>query len=199
MPAQLVALNDGPSILLDKPILLLGRHPECDVQIDSRKVSRRHCCIAQVEDYLVVRDLDSTNGVRINGVRVVEGRLNPGDELSIGSHRYQVIWDKDPSPPLPRWRDHEPAARAPCPLPAEQVDDDVLESSDEPVPLAEPPRPLARKAPAAQGTPPGGTPLAAPGPPDRPATEESLALPDNLELLPGSGSHPGPAPVKDEG
>src|SRR5262245_43874570 len=93
MPAQLVALNDGPSILLDKPILLIGRHPECDIQIDSRKVSRRHCCIAQVEDYLVVRDLDSTNGIRINGQRVVEGRLNPGDELTIGSHSYQVTWD----------------------------------------------------------------------------------------------------------
>jgi pSer/pThr/pTyr-binding forkhead associated (FHA) protein len=90
MPAQLVALTEGPSILLDKPILLLGRHPECDIQIDSRKVSRRHCCIAQVHDYLVVRDLGSTNGVRINGIRVVEGRIKPGDELTIGSHRYQV-------------------------------------------------------------------------------------------------------------
>ena len=76
MPAQLVALNDGPSILLDKPILLLGRHPECDIQIDSRKVSRRHCCIAQVHDYLVVRDLASTNGTWINGRRVVTGRLS---------------------------------------------------------------------------------------------------------------------------
>ena len=75
MPAQLLALTDGPSILLDKPILLLGRHGECDVQLNSRKVSRRHCCIAQVHDYLVVRDLGSTNGVRINGERVVEGKL----------------------------------------------------------------------------------------------------------------------------
>src|SRR5262249_18029231 len=63
MPAQLLALTDGPSIVLDKPILLLGRHGECDVQLNSRKVSRRHCCIAQVHDYLVVRDLGSTNGV----------------------------------------------------------------------------------------------------------------------------------------
>src|SRR3954462_258192 len=93
MPAQLIALNDGPSILVDKPILLLGRHPECDIQIDSRKISRRHCCIAQVNDYLVVRDLGSTNGIRINGVRVLEGRLAAGDELTIGSHRYQVVWD----------------------------------------------------------------------------------------------------------
>src|SRR5437764_10199513 len=93
MPAQLVALTEGPNILLDKPILLLGRHPECDVQIESRKISRRHCCIAQVSDYLVVRDLGSTNGIRINGARVLEGRLAPGDELTIGTFRYQVVWD----------------------------------------------------------------------------------------------------------
>src|SRR5438552_12783438 len=93
MPAQLVSLTDGPSILLDKPIILVGRHPECDIQIDSRKISRLHCCIAQVSDYLVVRDLGSTNGIRINGVRVVEGRLHEGDELTIGNHRYAVQWD----------------------------------------------------------------------------------------------------------
>src|SRR3954465_734474 len=93
MPPQLVALSEGPNILLDKPILLLGRHPECDIQIDSRKISRRHCCIAQVETYLVVRDLGSTNGVRINGVRVLEGRLTDGDELTIGTSRYQVTWE----------------------------------------------------------------------------------------------------------
>src|SRR5438874_11691872 len=93
MPAQLVALTEGPSILLDKPILLLGRHPECDIQIDSRKISRRHCCIAQVGDYLVVRDLGSTNGIRINGVRVLEGRLRAEDELTIGGYRYRVSWD----------------------------------------------------------------------------------------------------------
>src|SRR4051812_31539770 len=93
MPAQLISLNDGPNILLDKPILLLGRHPECDVQIESRKISRRHCCIAQVSDYLVVRDLGSTNGLRINGVRVIEGRLAPGDELTIGTYRYRVVWE----------------------------------------------------------------------------------------------------------
>src|SRR5436305_15328181 len=93
MPAQLLALTEGPDILLDKPILLLGRHPECDIQIDSRKISRRHCCIAQVSDYLVIRDLGSTNGIRINGVRVLEGRLAAGDEVTIVNHRYQASWD----------------------------------------------------------------------------------------------------------
>src|SRR3954449_2375865 len=101
MPAQLVALHDGPNLLLDKPILLLGRHAECDIQIDSRKISRRHCCIAQVSDYLVVRDLCSTNGIRINGLRVNEGCLREGDELTIGNHRYQLKWNAQQAEPAP--------------------------------------------------------------------------------------------------
>jgi pSer/pThr/pTyr-binding forkhead associated (FHA) protein len=101
MPAHLLSLTDGPSILIDKPILLFGRHEECDVQLNSKKVSRRHCCIAQVNDYLVVRDLGSTNGVRINGQRVAEGKLIPGDELQIGNFKYQVCGDV-----LGRSKDH---------------------------------------------------------------------------------------------
>ena len=135
MPAQLVALNDGANILIDKPILLIGRHPECDIQIESRKISRRHCCIAQVEDYLVVRDLDSTNGIRINGVRVLEGRLHAGDELTVGGTRYRVSWEE--------------AIRRPARVPARppMADDDMLEECDEPVALPDPgarPQPLPK-------------------------------------------------------
>ena len=101
MPAHLLSLADGPSILIDKPILLFGRHEECDVQLNSKKVSRRHCVLAQVNDYLVIRDLGSTNGVRINGERVAEGKLRPGDELQIGNFKYQVCGDL-----LGRSKDH---------------------------------------------------------------------------------------------
>ena len=94
MPAHLLSLADGPSILIDKPILLFGRHEECDVQLNSKKVSRRHCVMAQIgSDYLVIRDLGSTNGVRINGQRVAEGKLRPGDEVQIGNFKYQVCGD----------------------------------------------------------------------------------------------------------
>lgn len=95
MPVMLLSLADGPSILLDKPILLFGRHGDCDVVLHSKKVSRRHCCLAQVNDYLVVRDLGSTNGVKINGLRVEEGRLRPGDELEIGNFRYRVCGEAE--------------------------------------------------------------------------------------------------------
>ena len=105
MPVHLLSLGDGPSILVDKPILLFGRHEECDVQLHSKKVSRRHCCLAQVNDYLVIRDLGSTNGVRVNGQRVAEGKLVPGDELTIGNFKYQVCGDvlggSNEQPPVP--------------------------------------------------------------------------------------------------
>lgn len=165
MPAQLIALNDGPSILVDKPILLLGRHPECDIQIDSRKISRRHCCVAQVHDYLVVRDLDSTNGVRINGERVIEGKLLPGDELTIGNHRYRVSWDEAPVGPV------MPVVARPRPMVPIDADDELLESCDEPVPLPEPGRPAR---------------------PPLPRTDEGPVLPEDLKLMPGSGSFPQP-------
>lgn len=99
MPIHLLSLAEGPSILVDKPILLFGRHQECDVQMNSKKVSRRHCVLAQVEDYLIIRDLGSTNGIRINGERVREGKVVPGDELVIGNFRYQVCGELFPSAP----------------------------------------------------------------------------------------------------
>jgi pSer/pThr/pTyr-binding forkhead associated (FHA) protein len=133
MPPQLLALTDGPNIPLDKPIVLLGRHQECDIQLASRKVSRRHCCIAQVNDYLVVRDLGSTNGIRINGVRVLEGSLKEGDELTIGNHNYRVQWNAPPPRGPVVGREASRIMRTP-------EEDDQLESCDDPVPLAEPPR-----------------------------------------------------------
>ncbi len=91
----LIALTEGANIPLDKPIVLIGRHQECDIQIPSRKISRRHCLLAQVNDHIVVRDLGSTNGIRINGVKVLEGDLHTNDELTIGNMSYQVKWGDD--------------------------------------------------------------------------------------------------------
>lgn len=97
MLIRLVPLDDAdslPTIIVDRPIILIGRHPECDVQIRSSKVSRKHCCLAEVDvdghPALCVRDLDSTNGTRINGNIVAEGRLNTDDELTIGAFRFKV-------------------------------------------------------------------------------------------------------------
>jgi predicted component of type VI protein secretion system len=190
MPARLVSLDDGSSILLDKPILLLGRHPECDIQVESRKVSRRHCCIAQVDDHLVVRDLASTNGIRVNGEKVQEAILKPGDELTLGNQRYRLEWDSCPEIPLPRMG--RPAAAPPADPPLgpkgfprrrTEIDDAALESCDQPIPLDEPEpvdlplEPLGPEGPS--------SPI-----PPQPAAEGPI-LPDILDLAPSGDRIPG--------
>jgi predicted component of type VI protein secretion system len=183
MPPQLVALTEGPNILLDKPVLLLGRHQECDIQLASRKISRRHCCLAQVNDYLVVRDLCSTNGVRINGVRVTEGALREGDELTIGNHRYQVRWHAqgpEAGPPDRHALPGKEAGRRTRAVPYEE--DDQLESCEEPVPLSEPLEAVGKGPvlPSAPAHPPGKEAVA----PGAARNPPSLVLPDDLELAP---------------
>jgi predicted component of type VI protein secretion system len=71
-------------------MIVVGRHPQCDARLDSLRVSRHHCCMTQDKGEVVVRDLGSTNGIRINGQRVEMGRLRPGDELSIAHIRYRL-------------------------------------------------------------------------------------------------------------
>lgn len=140
----LVALTEGTNILLDKPVLLIGRHQECDIQIPSRKISRRHCCIALLSDHLVIRDLGSTNGIRINGIKVVEGNLQANDELTIGNVRYQVKWSADEAQPLPAPKQAIKPGKPPH-QPA------LDESADEPMPLSEatqaPPKPGSMEIP----------------------------------------------------
>lgn len=91
MPACLIPVESSAApIPLDKPILLFGRHPDCDIPLrDSRKISRRHCCIAQVNSNYVIRDLGSMNGIRVNGKRLSESILAEGDTVLIGDLQYQ--------------------------------------------------------------------------------------------------------------
>ncbi|TWT60226.1 FHA domain-containing protein [Rubinisphaera italica] len=96
MPARLEPHDDRRTVNIDKPILFVGRHPECDLVInDSRKVSRKHCCLAEINGNFLVRDLGSTNGIQINGRRVTGTReLNSGDELTIGDVAYTFLDSK---------------------------------------------------------------------------------------------------------
>src|SRR5262249_33364195 len=185
MPPQLMALTEGPSILLDKPIILIGRHQECDIQIPSRKISRRHCCIAQVNDHQVVRDLCSTNGIRINGVRVQEGNLNAGDELTIGNFKYQVRLTDQGEQPIPA----APKGEAKPGIRQDPAEHNPFESMDQPIALKD----LSALIP---GMPAPCVPQAAgvdPPPdkvPESPVVQK-LILPENLELAP-SGDQAGP-------
>jgi predicted component of type VI protein secretion system len=129
MPAQLVpiAVGSAPPVVLSRPVILIGRHPECDVRINLPQVSRRHCCVAVAYDRLVIRDLGSSNGVRVNGKVVEEAQLEAGDEVAIAHLVYRLVDDPAPKP-IPR----TPQAAT---LTPSSSDDSIIDISDELIPL----------------------------------------------------------------
>ena len=64
--------------------LLVGRHRDCDIVLTDPSISRRHAQLRFRDGGWIVRDLDSTNGTRVNGCSVVRCRLQPGDHLTLG-------------------------------------------------------------------------------------------------------------------
>ena len=100
MAAQFVPLQTNASfpIPLRQPILLVGRHREADIRVDSPMISRRHCCLAVVNNRVLIRDLGSRHGVRVNGVVVDEAEVQPGDEVAIGHLIYRFEADVPATP-----------------------------------------------------------------------------------------------------
>lgn len=81
--AMLIA--DGKSFVIDRPRAVVGRSQRCDYVLEDPNVSRRHFELQlRGSDWYLV-DLDSTNGVRVNGRRVGTSRLLPGDEIVVGT------------------------------------------------------------------------------------------------------------------
>jgi hypothetical protein len=80
-PATLLALDWSGA----EDELLVGRHDACDVMVGHPSVSRKHARLSFRDGHWVLRDLDSTNGTRVNGRRVGRCRLEPGDRLLLGS------------------------------------------------------------------------------------------------------------------
>ena len=85
LPAGSIRLSDGRRITVGTQSLVLGRLPESAVVLNDPNVSRRHAEIRRRGSDVVVVDLGSTNGTRVNGMRVKEQLLNDGDEIEVGT------------------------------------------------------------------------------------------------------------------
>jgi len=179
MPGVLISAVEGnPPIPLDKAIMLIGRHPDCDIILqNNRKVSRRHCCIAQVNDTYVIRDLGSMNGVRVNGEEVIEAVLCEGDDLLIGDEHFRLqSREKASRPPKPVVPPVSPKAETAAdpglpPLPN-------LKKTEKRTPPAAPPRPPATPLDLSQEFP-----VAIPEPVEEILRPEDLE-PDRVQNIP---------------
>ena len=85
MTAASVVLADGSRVVLGPEPLTIGRLPESSVVLTDPNASRRHAEIRRVGRDIVVVDLESTNGTRVNGAAVQERKLVDGDEILIGT------------------------------------------------------------------------------------------------------------------
>ena len=110
MRAQLVPLDGGPPIEIVKDLIVVGRKEDCDLRLEHKSVSKMHCVIVKTDGLLLLRDLGSTNGTRVNGQRVRRAALLPNDQVSIASFKFRVHLGPD-EPPGPRRRAHAGARR----------------------------------------------------------------------------------------
>jgi hypothetical protein len=76
---------EGGSRELDKPRIVIGRSRECDIQVNDTNVSRQHAAVLREGLTYSVVDLDSTNGVEVNGKRVKQLELEEGARFTVGS------------------------------------------------------------------------------------------------------------------
>ena len=93
MKVKLVAVRPRSAkrtIVLDELPVVVGRDPDAQIFLDDSWVSRQHCEIDEIDGSLVIRDLKSRNGTFVNGRRVREEELAPGDRLTIGIASFQV-------------------------------------------------------------------------------------------------------------
>jgi pSer/pThr/pTyr-binding forkhead associated (FHA) protein len=90
---ELVPLGGGDAIPLLRTTMKVGRRRSCDIALPFANVSSIHCELAYKDGYWVVRDLDSTNGIKVNGQRLRFRPLRPGDKITIGRREYQINYE----------------------------------------------------------------------------------------------------------
>jgi len=154
MKARLASYKDrvlDVSHPLPEPGTTIGRHPDNHIRLNDAMISRHHAVVHAKDGMWLIKDLESTNGVVINGARVKHAVLKSGDQVRIGPFEFifetaadDAKWgavlglaahDDDTTNLLPPASRSQPAAPPPVPLP----------SSPPPVPL--PPPPTVTKKP----------------------------------------------------
>jgi pSer/pThr/pTyr-binding forkhead associated (FHA) protein len=92
MFGELLPKGGGDPVPLLKMALLVGRRESCDIVLRFANVSAHHCQLTCQDGYWYVKDLNSKNGTKVNGLRVATKRLSPGDELAVAKHKYEVVY-----------------------------------------------------------------------------------------------------------
>ncbi|HEV8598309.1 MAG TPA: adenylate/guanylate cyclase domain-containing protein [Gemmatimonadales bacterium] len=113
---QLVADPGDQSHVLPDGVSVLGRGAGCQIRLEDDTISRQHAELSADPAGISVRDLGSSNGVRVNSVRVAHARLAVDDVVTFGRLAFRVR-PADPARPRPPQQGMPPGERAPAELP----------------------------------------------------------------------------------
>jgi pSer/pThr/pTyr-binding forkhead associated (FHA) protein len=93
-PPRLVVLNEpaaGAEFTLTKPALRIGRDERLDIWINHKSISHEHAEVQIADGKVTVFDLQSANGMRVNGVGASRAILESGDVLELGEVRFRFV------------------------------------------------------------------------------------------------------------
>ncbi|HRI53370.1 MAG TPA: FHA domain-containing protein [Pseudomonadota bacterium] len=116
--------------------IIIGRGPECYLRVDEPMVSRRHARLRVTPSAVVLEDLGSRNGSRVNGINATAPvTLNSGDILGVGTQQFTLEREDDPSPHRPTVN-YTPQWNAPPAGSPVSVASNVEDTSTNPVSVA---------------------------------------------------------------
>ncbi|MEO1766008.1 FHA domain-containing protein [Thiobacter aerophilum] len=95
--AKLVLSLNGTVLgnyFLEKERFVIGRRPNCDIQINDQGVSKEHAVILTVGNDQILEDLKSTNGTLVNGRRIERHILQNGDVIEVGRYKIKYVNQK---------------------------------------------------------------------------------------------------------
>ena len=87
---ELIPVGGGDPVPLIRDLLTIGRRESCDIPFRYPNVSGIHCKLSYRNGYWHIRDEGSTNGIKVNGSRVTEKYLHPGDVITIAKRRFVI-------------------------------------------------------------------------------------------------------------
>ena len=86
----------GTEYALERERVSIGRGLEADIVLADDATSKQHAAFELGEDGYQVRDLGSTNGLFVNGARIVACDLKHGDRVRLGEHTLQYVVEAQP-------------------------------------------------------------------------------------------------------
>jgi pSer/pThr/pTyr-binding forkhead associated (FHA) protein len=90
---ELQPVGGGDPIPLIREVMTLGRRESCDIPLKFPNVSGVHAQMSFRNGYWYIRDMNSTNGIKVQGIRVTEKLLHPRDEITIGKRKYIIEYE----------------------------------------------------------------------------------------------------------